>query len=61
MLTLMISLQLSVGTQEMIALTSLTDYLHTLARSNSGQVSDKDFGEYWNKICEVFSFRPFIF
>ncbi|CAC5392231.1 unnamed protein product [Mytilus coruscus] len=52
---LIFELELShVKKAEMEALLSLESYVHTLARSNSGRVSDEHFNDYWNDICEVF-------
>lgn len=57
MLTLMIELDLSPGVQEeMEALILLNLKLHTLARSSNGKLSDKEFGDDCDTICEVYYF-----
>lgn len=55
LLTLMIDLQLSPAvSEEMHALILLNEYLHTLARSNNGHLSDQVFGVDWDQICGVY-------
>lgn len=42
-----------VNDEEMEALKSLESYLYTVARSNSGKVSEDNFDDYCKDICAV--------